>query len=194
MVPQLQQLICYMVEPGDSSKRNFGPLILAYCISVTSLQAVALNYVKTAWAKEIRMFYLEVSWYSFLPFSKKRPVSCPHGFTEVWPHPLMCDVWSSNGPSATLTFLRLGRGTAPNITWAIWDESVRESCVSPAVPLTCTTGWGWGHLTGRKLNPGKGKMEEFLSSLTTYLTAHRVTTVTVLHFLLNTNSFTELNQ
>lgn len=155
------QLICYVLEPGDSSKRNSGLLILAYCISVTSLQAVALNYVKTAWAKEIRMFYLEVAWYSFLPFSKKKPVSRPRGFTEVWPHPFMCDVWGSKGPSATLTFLRLGRGTAPNITWAIWDESVRESCVSPAVPLT---GWACGHLTRRKLNPGekgRGKGKSF---------------------------------
>lgn len=48
MVPQLQQFICYVLQPGHSSKRNFGPLILAYFISVTSLQAVALNYVKTA--------------------------------------------------------------------------------------------------------------------------------------------------
>lgn len=48
MVPQLQQFICYVLQPGHSSQRNFGPLILAYFISVTSLQAVALNYVKTA--------------------------------------------------------------------------------------------------------------------------------------------------
>lgn len=48
MVPQLHHLICCVLEPGDSSERNFIPLILAHCISVTSLQAVALNYVKTA--------------------------------------------------------------------------------------------------------------------------------------------------
>lgn len=165
MVPQLHHLICCVLEPGDSSEKNFIPLILAHCISVTSLQAVALNYVKTAWAKEIRMFYLEVAWYSFLPFSKKKPVLHSRNFTEVWPYPLMCDVWGSNSPSATLTFLRLGRGTAPNITWAIRDESVIESCVSTDGPLTCKEGWGKGQVSGRKLNPGEGKREEFLVQL-----------------------------
>lgn len=61
MVAQLHHLFCCVLEPGDSSKRNFIPLILTNCINATSLKAAALNYVKTAQAKEIRMFYLEVA-------------------------------------------------------------------------------------------------------------------------------------
>lgn len=127
-------------ERGELSERN-GCLRHSGCSYSPSGQDCdtlpdgALNHDKARAGSGC--FYLEDAYYSFLPMGKNRVLICTTvGKSRLCPLNAQCLSGNKKSLSEALTFLSLGRGSTPDIAWAIGDETARDKkYVSANIPL-----------------------------------------------------------